>query len=75
MKTRLRDLREDNDLTQDYCAKIAFISKKTYERYEKDERGIPLEIAKIYANYYKVSIDYLARNTEIPTEYPKKPNL
>lgn len=61
MNTRLRDLREDNDLTQEQCAIIGCISKKTYERYEKGERDIPLEIAVRYAKFYNKSLDYIAR--------------
>lgn len=60
---RLKDLREDHDLTQDECAKIGYISKNSYIRYEKNERQIPLNIAIIYADYYKVSLDYLAGRT------------
>lgn len=72
MKTRLRELREDNDITQLKCAKIAYISKNSYIRYEKGEREIPLDIAKIFAKYYKTSIDYIARLTDEPKPYPKK---
>lgn len=64
MKTRLRDLREDHDLTQEDCSKIAFISKKSYIRYEKGERMIPLDVAKFFAQYYNVSIDYIAMLTD-----------
>lgn len=64
-ETRLRDLREDNDLTQAECAKIGHISKNSYIRYETDERSLPLDIAKIYANYYQVSLDYIARLSDI----------
>ena len=72
MDTRLRDLREDNDLTQIECAKIAFISKNTYIRYEKGEREIPLDIAKIFANYYRTSIDYIEKLTNEIKPYIKK---
>ena len=61
MDTRLKDLREDHDLTQTECAKIAFISKNSYIRYENGERVPPLDVIKIYAEYYKVSIDYIAK--------------
>lgn len=72
MKTRLRDLREDNDLTQEECAKIAYISKNSYIRYENGERTPPLDTIKTYAEYYKVSIDYIAMATNISKPYPKK---
>lgn len=72
MDTRLRDLREDNDLTQVECAKIAFISKNTYIRYEKGEREIPLDVAKTFATYYRTSIDYIAKLTDEIKPYIKK---
>lgn len=69
METRLKDLREDNDLTQDDCAKIAYISKNSYIRYEKGIRVPPLDTVKIFAEYYGVSIDYIAKLTDITTPY------
>ena len=68
---RLRDLREDNELTQEECAKIAFISKNSYIRYEKEERVIPLDTLIYYAKYYNTSLDYLAGLTNSPKPYPK----
>ena len=63
MITRLRELREDHDLTQSKCAKIANISKNSYIRYENGERIIPLDTAIVFAKYYNVSLDYIARIT------------
>ncbi len=71
MDTRLRELREDNDLTQAHCAKIAFISKNSYIRYENGERIPPLDVVKIFAEYYKTSIDYIAKLTNEKTAYKK----
>ncbi len=68
---RLKDLREDNELTQEACAKIAFISKNSYIRYEKEERVIPLDTLIYYAKYYNTSLDYLAGLTNSPKPYPK----
>lgn len=65
MNTRLRDLREDKDLTQEQCAKIAYISKNSYIRYENDERIPPLDTIIKFARYYNVSIDYIAKLTNI----------
>ena len=64
METRLKDLREDHDLTQIKCAKIAYISKNSYIRYENGERVPPLDVVKFFAEYYKVSIDYIAMLTD-----------
>lgn len=64
METRLRDLREDRDLTQIECAKIAYISKNSYIRYENGERTPPLDVIASFAKYYNVSIDYIAKLTD-----------
>lgn len=64
MQTRLKELREDNDLTQEQCAKIAYISKNSYIRYERGERVPPLDIIAMYAKYYNTSIDYIACLTD-----------
>ncbi len=71
MENRLKELREDNDLTQEKCAKIAYISKNSYIRYEKGERILPLDIAKKYAEYYRTSIDYIAKETNEIKPYPR----
>ncbi len=71
METRLRELREDNDLTQDFCAKIAFISKNSYIRYENGERTPPLDTIKLFAEYYNTSIDYIAKTTDEKRPYKK----
>ena len=57
---RLKDLREDNELTQAQCAKIGYIAKNSYIRYEKEERIIPLDTLIYYAKYYNTSLDYIA---------------
>lgn len=71
MDTRLKDLRTDHDLTQEECAKIAYISKNSYIRYEKGERVPPLDTIKLFAEYYNVSIDYIAKSTSNPYPYKK----
>ena len=57
---RLRDLKEDNDLTQKQVADIISVSMNHYGKYERGEIDIPLEKAVILADYYSVSLDYLA---------------
>lgn len=71
MNTRLRDLREDSDITQEECAKIGFISKNSYIRYEKGERIPPIDVIAIYADYYRTSIDYIAMRTDEKRPYPR----
>lgn len=60
---RLRDLKEDNDLKQSYVANLIGTSENTYGRYERGEKEIPLEKATILAEFYKVSLDYIAGRT------------
>ena len=69
MKTRLRDLREDNDLTQEACAKTAFFSKNSYIRYEKGIREIPSDVLTKLADYHNVSTDYILGRTNNPKMY------
>ena len=57
---RMRDLREDADLSQKQLAEILHMHKTTYARYETGEREIPLAVAIRLAKYHKVSLDYLA---------------
>lgn len=67
--TRLLDLRQDMDLSQDDCAKIAFISKNSYIRYEKGLRKPPLDVIVNLAKYYNVSINYIAGLTNKKRSY------
>ena len=71
MNLRLRELREDMDLTQKECAEIAYISKNSYIRYENNERIPPLDTIILFAEYYNVSIDYISRLTNIKKPYPR----
>lgn len=57
---RIRDLREDEDLTQAQIAEKLKLHKTQYCRYEQGISNVPLDFAKELAEYYKVSIDYIA---------------
>lgn len=56
---RLRDLREDNDLTQREIAALLQTTQQVYSEYEKGIREIPLHKIILLAKYYNVSLDYL----------------
>lgn len=64
---RLRDLREDNDLSQTAIASLLHIQQTVYSRYERGFQTIPLEHLLTLANYYKVSIDYILERTHNPS--------
>lgn len=71
---RIRNLREDSDLTQAYMGKILNVTQKTYSRYENDQRAIPIEILSRLADFYNTSVDYLIGRTDIKTPYPRSKN-
>lgn len=58
-KSRIEDLRIDNDLTQKEVADILHCQREVYRRYEKGTRELPLSYAIVLADYYHVSLDYL----------------
>lgn len=68
---RIRNLREDKDITQQYMASVLNITQRTYSRYENADSTIPLEILIKIANFHNVSIDYLLEQTDIKEPYPK----
>ena len=59
MNLRIRDLREDADLTQKQIAEILLCDQSLYSKYERGERVLPLDLAVKLADYYHVSLDYL----------------
>lgn len=61
---RLRDLREDHDKSQNDIAEILNISRQHYSLYERGERELPMHHFITLANYYNVSLDYLAGRTD-----------
>lgn len=56
---RIRDLREDNDLTQEQIAAYLHIKQNTYSQYETGKRQIPLNCLIALAKLYKTSVDYI----------------
>ncbi len=65
---RLRDLREDMDLTQDQLIEILNMHKTTYTNYEQGKREPPFELIIKLAKFYNVSTDYIAGLTDIPNK-------
>ena len=57
---RLRDLREDEDLTQKQVATLLHTTAQQYSLWERGDREIPFHNAIALAQYYRVSLDYLA---------------
>jgi len=65
MYRRIRDLREDHDLTQRQVAQMLGMSQTGYSKYETGENDIPTAILIKLANYYKTSVDYLLGRTDV----------
>ncbi len=68
MFQRIRDLREDNDLTQKQMAKTLNCSQQVYSNYELGQRDIPTDILIKLSKYYKVSTDYILGLTDNPKQ-------
>ena len=69
---RIRNLREDADLTQAELGKQINVPQRTYAYYESGERMIPPQVLVSLALFYHVSIDYLLELTDQKTPYPHK---
>lgn len=63
---RLRDLREDHDMTQRQLAEQLHISQNTYSQYENGVRQLPIEVLIQLSEIYNVSTDYILRLTNNP---------
>lgn len=63
---RIRDLREDNDLTQKEMAAILHCSQQVYSNYELGQRDIPTDILIKLSAHYNVSVDYILGLTDNP---------
>lgn len=70
--SRIRKLREDKDLTQEYMAQLLHVNQRTYARYETGEHAIPLEQLCRIADFHNVSVDYLLDRTDTRKPYPRK---
>ncbi|MBE6660478.1 MAG: helix-turn-helix transcriptional regulator [Ruminococcaceae bacterium] len=66
---RIRDLREDKDLTQTQVAKLLGMSQTGYSKYETGENDIPTAVLIQLARFYNTSIDYLLGETNDPRRY------
>lgn len=63
---RIRDLREDKDLSQRQMGEILFCSQRVYSNYERGDIDIPTPILIKLANFHNVSVDYLLNRTNNP---------
>lgn len=71
MYRRIRDLREDMDLTQTKLAAMLGMSQTGYSKYETGENDIPTSVLIRLAQFYDTSIDYLLGQTDRKERYPE----
>jgi len=69
---RVRDLRDDADLSQEDVAKMLEISQQVYSTYETGKFRFPIDHLITLASYYKTSVDYLVGLTDERAPYPRK---
>lgn len=72
MHRRIRDLREDKDMTQTQMAEILHCSQRIYSNYERGEVDIPTQILIRLAEFHNTSTDYLLGLTDISKPYKRK---
>ena len=72
MLQRLRDFREDRDISQQKMAELLNVAQTTYSDYERGKINIPLDTLKKLALYFDTSIDYLLELTDEVKPYPRK---
>ena len=71
MNLRIRDLREDSDLTQKQIADMLLCDQSLYSKYERGIRVLPLDAAVKLSAFYGTSVDYLVGLTDESKPYPK----
>ena len=69
---RIRDMREDKDMTQMQMAKILCCSQRVYSNYERGEVEMPIRVLVELARFHETSVDYLLELTDEKTPYPEK---
>ena len=71
MRLRIRDMREDRDLTQQKVAEYLQCDQSLYSKYERGEREVPLHIIVKLALFYDTSVDYLLGLTNESRPYKR----
>lgn len=67
---RLKDLRDDKELSQEQIGRLLGIQQTVYSRYERGFQTIPVEHLLTLADFYKTSTDYILGRTNNINPYP-----
>ncbi len=68
---RIKELREDSDLTQQMLADYLHIKQNTYSQYENGQRQLPIDALVALSKFYNTSTDYILELTDQRQAYPK----
>lgn len=71
MSSRIKDLREDRDITQKEISRYLMCDQSLYSKYERGERVMTMDILERLAKYYNTSADYLIGLTDEKAPYPR----
>ena len=69
---RLKDIREDRDITQQEVAAYLHVKQNTYSQYENEQRQLPINTLILLALYFHTSTDYILELTDDPEPYPRR---
>ncbi len=69
---RLKDIREDRDITQKQIAEYLHIKQNTYSQYENGQRSLPIDTLIQLAYYFDTSTDYILGITDESSPYKRK---
>jgi len=72
MYIRIRNLREDKDMSQTEMANILCCSQRIYSNYERGEVRIPADVLIALAKFHNTSVDYLLELTDEKKPYERK---
>ncbi len=72
MNSRIKELREDHDLTQQQVADASGITQRKYSYLETGVQPLTDELLVALSSFYQVSIDYLLRQTDAAKRYPRR---
>jgi len=72
---RIRDLRDDSDMTQKQIAVYLNCSQQVYSNYELGQRDVPTQVLLLLSKLHKTSVDYILGVTDEKKPYPKSRNV
>ncbi len=68
---RLKEIREDRDITQKTLSEYLNIKQNTYSQYENGQRQLPIDILIRLADFFDTSTDYILGITDVSERYPR----